>query len=163
MKVIVTALSLFLMSFVSHADSHDSSHNNGVSSLSPELQELFSKEMVQLQQGMQDIMVAYVSGQWDVIVPIAKKMENSYVLRQNLSQSQMHELHSKLPNTFLELDDKFHYYSGMLSHVSEMGKVELIGYYFAKMSETCVSCHSEYATHKFSAFKSKAGHESHHH
>lgn len=159
MRVLVSVLLLLLMSFITHADSH----NNGVSSLSPELQQLFSKEMVQLQQGMQDIMVAYVSGQWDVIAPIAKKMEDSYVLRQNLSQHQMHELHSKLPNAFLELDDKFHYYSGMLSHASEMKKVELIGFYYAKMSETCVSCHSVYATHKFSSFKSNIDHESHHH
>ena len=159
MKILVAALSFFVVSFVSHADNH----NDGVSSLSPELQQLFSKEMVQLKQGMQEIMVAYVAGQWDAIVPIAKKMENSYVLRQNLSQDQMHELHSKLPNTFLELDDKFHYYSGMLSHVSEMKKTELIGYYYAKMSETCVSCHSSYATHKFPSFKSKVDDEKHHH
>ena len=159
MKNLVMALSFFVMASTCYADNH----NKGVSSLSPKLQQLFSKEMMQLQQGMHEIMVAYVSGQWGVIVPIAKKMENSYVLRQNLSQDQMHELHSKLPNEFLELDDKFHYYSGMLSHVSEMKKVELIGYYFAKMSETCVSCHSLYATHKFPSYKSITGHENHHH
>jgi len=159
MKILIIALTFITMSSISHADNHD----KGFSSLSPELQKLFSKEMVQLKQGMQEIMTAYISGQWDVIAPIAKKMENSYVLRKNLSKNQMHELHSKLPSVFLELDDKFHYYSGMLSHVSEMKKVELIGFYYAKMSETCVSCHSLYATHKFPSFKSKTRHEAHHH
>jgi hypothetical protein len=159
MKILIPVLLYFVMSPISHADNH----NNGVSSLSPDLQKLFSKEMIQLKQGMHEIMDAYVSGEWDVIAPIAKKMEGSYVLRQSLSQSQMHELHSKLPSAFLELDDKFHYYSGMLSHASEMKKTELIGYYYGKMSETCVSCHSSYATHKFPSFKPKTVNENHHH
>ena len=157
MKKIVAILSFLIVSSISHADES----KNVISSLSPELQQLFSKEMIQLNQGMQEIIIAYTSGQWDSIIPIAKKMENSYVLTQNLSKDQMHELHSKLPTAFVELDEKFHYYSGMLSHASEMKKVELIGFYYAKMSETCVSCHSLYATHKFPSFKSKT--KKHHH
>lgn len=159
MKKLITVLSFFIMLPISHADNH----NAGVSSLSPELQQLFSKEMVQLNKGMQEIMNAYISGQWGSIVPIAKRMEDSYVLRQNLSRNQMHELHSKLPKTFLELDEKFHYYSGMLSHASEMKKAELIGFYFAKMGETCVSCHSIYATKKFPSFDSQIKNDKHHH
>lgn len=159
MKILAAILSLLFMASVSHADDH----NDGISSLSPELQQLFSKEMVQLRQGMQEIMDAYVAGKWNNIVPIAKKMENSYVLRQSLSQDQMHELHSKLPQEFLKLDEKFHYYSGMLAHASEKKKVELIGFYFSRMSETCVSCHSLYATNKFPSFKSKDEDDKHHH
>lgn len=159
MKKLVTALSLFILLPICHADNH----NVGVSSLSPKLQQLFSKEMVQLNLGMQEIMNAYISGQWSSIVPIAKKMENSYVLRQNLSKNQMHELHSKLPKGFLELDEKFHYYSGMLSHASEMKKTELIGFYFAKMGETCVSCHSIYATKKFPSFAFQIKSDEHQH
>jgi len=159
MKSLLIVLSFFVMTSTSYADNH----NKGVTALSPELQQLFTKEMVQLKQGMQEIMTAYISGEWETIVPIAKKMENSYVLRQNLSKAQMHELHSKLPDDFLALDDKFHYYSGMLSHVSEMKKVELIGFYYAKMSETCVSCHALYATHKFPSFHPTAQHKNHHH
>ena len=159
MKILVTVLSLFILIPFCHADNH----NAGISSLSPELQKLFSKEMVQLNLGMQKIMSAYISGQWSSIVPIAKKMENSYVLKQNLSKHQMHELHSKLPKGFIALDEKFHYYSGMLSHVAGMKKTELIGFYFAKMGETCVSCHSVYATKKFPSFASQIKSGEHQH
>ena len=159
MKTLSTIILFFIMLPISHAENK----NSGVSSLSPQLQQLFSKEMIQLNQGMKKIMDAYISGQWDIIVPIAKKMEDSYVLRQNLTKSQMHELHSKLPKQFLKLDEEFHYYSGMLSHASEMKKTELIGFYFSKMSETCVSCHSLYATNKFPSFNSKTGSNNHHH
>lgn len=159
MKILVIALSLFFVTLTGHA----SEKSDAVSSLSPELQQLFSQEMVQLKQGLNEIMDAYIAGKWDVIAPIATKMENSYVLRQGLSQDQMHELHSKLPNDFLKLDEKFHYYSGMLAHVAEKEKVELIGFYFSKMSETCVSCHSVYASKKFPSFKSKIENDKHHH
>ena len=153
MKILSTIILLFIILPISHAENK----NTGVTSLSPQLQQLFSKEMIQLNQGMKKIMDAYISGQWNIIASIAKKMEGSYVLRQNLTKSQMLELHSKLPKQFLKLDEEFHYYSGMLSHASEKKKTELIGFYFSKMSETCVSCHSLYATSKFSSFNSKSG------
>jgi len=159
MKILSTVILFFIMLPISHAENK----SIGVSSLSPQLQQLFSKEMIQLNQGMKKIMDAYISGEWDTIAAIAKKMEGSYVLRQNLTKSQMHELHSKLPIDFLKLDKEFHYYSGMLSHASEMKKTELIGFYFSKMSDTCVTCHSLYATNKFPSFNSKAGSNNHHH
>ena len=92
MKTLSTIILFFIMLPISHAENK----NSGVSSLSSQLQQLFSKEMIQLNKGMKKVMDAYISGQWDIIVPIAKKMEDSYVLRQNLTKSQMHELHSKL-------------------------------------------------------------------
>ena len=119
--------------------------------------------MILLKKGMNQILEAYVTGQWNNITPIAKKMENSYVLRHDLSQDQMHELHSKLPKDFLSLDEKFHYYSGMLAHVSEKKKAELIGFYLSKMIESCVSCHSLYATKKFPSFTPNEEDDKYHH
>jgi len=128
----------------------DKSHS-GVVDLSPELRNLLSQEMLQLQKGMTEIFPLYISGRWAEIGPIASKMEGSYVLKQSLSEEQMHELHSKLPDGFIELDQQFHYSSGMLEHAAKMEKAELVGFYFSKMSEICVSCHTQYATHKFPA------------
>jgi len=159
MKKLAAILSFSLMSTFSYAGNQD----NSISSLSPELKQIFSKEMIKLNQGMQGIMAAYISGEWSSIVPIAKKMESSYVLKQSLSKDQMHELHSKLPDNFLELDEKFHYYAGMLAHAAEMNKIELIGFYYAKMSESCVSCHSVYASGKFPSFSSGHGKKEGHH
>ena len=122
---------------------------SGIEGLSPELRNLLSEEMRQLQQGMTEILPLYVSGRWAEIETIASKMENSYVLKQNLSEKQVHELHSKLPGGFIELDQQFHYLSGMLAHAAKVEKSELIGFYYSKMSDTCVSCHTQYATHKF--------------
>ena len=123
--------------------------DSGITDLSPELRNLLSQEMRYLQKGMTEILPLYISGRWAEIAPIASKIENSYVLKQSLSEEQIHELHSKLPGGFIELDQKFHYLSGMLEHAAKIEKPELVGFYFSKMSDTCVSCHTSYATHRF--------------
>lgn len=140
------------------AYAEDNHHNEaktespGVEALSPELRELLTKEMLALQNGMTDIIPAYISGDWSTIENIAHKMKHSYILKQRLTSEQIEELHSSLPNSFIKLDQQFHYLAGMLEHVAQKKKVELVGFYFSKLSEACVSCHTQYATHKFPAF-----------
>ena len=147
-----------------HERYHDARKDvSGVQSLSPELRGLLSKEMLALQDGMKSIIPLYVAGQWDEIAHIASKMKDSYILQQNLTKAQMHELHTSLSAAFLKSDQQFHYLSGMLSHAAEMKKPELVGFYFSKLSESCVSCHSQFATHKFPAFVSQGIPKKHHH
>ncbi len=125
---------------------------SGVEALSPELRELLKKEMLALQEGMMSVIPAYVSGNWSEIEHIAHKMKNSYILKQSLSDEQIKELHTLLPSAFVKSDQQFHYLSGMLHHAAKNKKAELVGFYFSKLSEACVSCHTQYATHKFPAF-----------
>jgi hypothetical protein len=120
-----------------------------IAGLSPELQQLFSREMLELQNAMMAMLPLYVAGKLDDIATIAAQMESSYVLKQNLNESQMHELHAKLPAAFIEQDQQFHYLAGMLEHVAKAGKTELVGFYIAKMGEACVACHTAYATSRF--------------
>ncbi len=134
-----------------HSSHQLKSELTGTEALSPELRELFSKEMVELQNGMKDIIPLYISGKMDEIATIAAQMEGSYVLKQNLTKEQMHELHSKLPDSFIKLDQEFHYLAGMLEHVAKEEKTELVGFYISRMTESCLGCHAEYATHKFPA------------
>ena len=148
-----------LLPSLCHGQGHErhssDSSDTGIAGLSPELRDLFSREMRELEKGMTEILPLYVSGRWSEIGVIAGKMEDSYVLKQNLSAEQMDELHARLPGSFIELDQQFHYLAGMLQHAAEMEKVELIGFYFSKMSETCVSCHTQYATQRFPALAPK--------
>ncbi len=127
-----------------------------VEALSDDLRNLLSQEMQALQKGMMAIIPAYVSGNWKEIEIIAGKIKNSYILKQSLTESQAKELHSILPHEFIEKDQRFHYLAGMLEHVAEKKKPELINFYFSKMSESCVSCHQTFATHKFPALIPKA-------
>jgi len=135
---------------------------SGVAMLSPGLRKLFTREMVELQNGMTALTPLYISGDFGGIAAIARQMESSYVLKQSLSESQVHELHSKLPEEFLALDQQFHYLAGMLEHVAKLKKIELVGFYISKMGEACVSCHARYAAQRFPAL-APARQDAHHH
>jgi len=154
-------LMLCLLPAFGHAQTN-TQHSSGVSELSDELRILFSQEMIALKKGLLQITEAYIAGDWSTIETIALKMEQSYILRQNLSNQQMHQLHSVLSPAFIKQDEKFHYLSGMLNHAAKMEKVEMIGFYLSKVSESCVSCHSQYATHKFPKFKTETKTNAHH-
>lgn len=144
-------------------EKHSEEKQSAVESLSPELRDVLSKEMLALQEGMKSIIPAYVSGNWHEVETTAMQMKNSYILKQKLSEHQIHELHSKLPPLFIELDQEFHYLAGMLAHAAEKKKSELVGFYFSKLSESCVGCHARFATHKFPAFAQHKPPEEHKH
>jgi len=156
---IAIALLLLVIPLTSYsANSHEPAgkkSTHGVEGLSEGLRALLSKEMIALEKGMKSIIPAYISGNWDEIEVIADKMENSYILRQSLTKQQMHELHSVLPAAFIAKDQQFHYLAGMLGHAAKMKKVELINFYYSEMTQSCVACHSEFATHKFPALSAE--------
>ena len=165
--VSVVFFSLAILRSLSYAEDMRSDElkegSTGVESLSPELRELLTKEMQELQNGMMSIIPAYVSGNWSEIERVADKMKNSYILKQSLTEKQVKELQTALPDSFIKLDQQFHYLSGMLNHAAKNKKAELVGFYFSKLSEACVSCHTQYATHKFPllAFPKETGEHSH--
>ena len=156
LRSIIVIIPLVLFSFNSNAEA-------GVEDLSPGLRALLIKEMVALQDGMKSIIPAYVSGDMEKISKIAKKMKNSYIIKQNITDDQKHELMTKLPKSFVKSDKKFHEYAGMLEHVAEEKHLDLVGFYYSKLIESCVSCHSEYAGHRFPNLATESSHDAHHH
>ncbi len=153
---IVYFLVLLLVFNIATSYAEEKHKDSGIESLSPELRELLTKEMFALQTGMISIFPAYISGNWKKIEEISLQMQNSYILKQNITEKQIKELHTALSSEFIKQDKEFHYLAGMLNHAAKSKKTELVGFYFSKLSESCVSCHSQHATHKFPAFSSKA-------
>jgi hypothetical protein len=138
-------------------EEHKESHLqlSGVEALSHDLRDLLSQEMKALQGGMMSVIPAYISGNWDEIEITARKIKNSYILKQKLTKDQMKELKLVLPPEFIEKDQNFHYLAGMLEHAAKSKKPELINFYFSEMNQSCVSCHTAFATHKFPALAPK--------
>ena len=154
--IALLAILLPTMSYGEDTHKHEEHENVfGVEALSHDLRKLLSQEMQELQNGMMSIIPAYISGNWSEIETTAGKMESSYILKQNLTESQVQELHSVLPHAFIEKDQKFHYLAGMLKHAAKNKKPELINFYFSEMNESCVNCHAVFATHKFPALTPK--------
>jgi len=136
---------------------------SGIESLSPELRTLLGKEMVALQTGMQSILPAYVSGDLAAVAETARKIENSFILKQQITKAQKQELGSKLPKAFIRMDKQFHENAAMLSHVAEQQHTELVGFYYSRLIEACMACHAEYATHRFPKLEGKSTHGKHLH
>lgn len=164
LRMALLAVLLPAVSFGGDKHTHETSENAvGVEALSPELRDLLSEEMRALQRGMMSIIPAYNSGNWDEIETTAGKMKSSYIFNQRLTESQVQELHSALPAAFIEKDQRFHYLAGMLEHVAKENNAELINFYFSEMNESCVSCHTLFATHRFPALSSKQTKDEHTH
>ena len=131
--------------------------------LSPELRQLLVAEMVAVQDGMMSLIPAISSGNWQAIVEIGRKLHDSYIMKQKLSKSQIEELHHSLPAGFQELDHSFHHSAGMLAHAADEKNADVVNFYFFKLNEACVSCHSKFAAHRFPGFMRNGDHEEHHH
>ena len=168
MKIIIRiALLTILISTMSYGeDKHNHEGNEiaaGVEALSRDLRDLLSQEMQALEKGMMSIIPAYNSGNWGEIETTGGKIKSSYILKQNLTEKQVKELQSVLPHAFIEKDQRFHYLAGMLEHAAKNKKEELINFYFSEMNESCLGCHTVFATHKFPALSSKEKEAEHTH
>jgi hypothetical protein len=160
--MLLAVLSACCQPALAAGEHHHPAGAKGVEALSAPLREALSAEMVALQNGLIQVIPAFVAGHWDEVARIGGEMRDSYILKQALSEAQLEELHQALPASFLELDARFHYLAGMLSHAAEAKKPELVGFYLGTMTETCVTCHARHAQSKFPALadaESPRGHD----
>ena len=138
-------------------------NKRGVEALSPELRVLLQKEMMAIDTAMKEIVSLNATGDTQKISLIAKQIKESFILKQSLTQKQRQALHTALPADFIKQDEKFHYYAGMLEHVAENKKSELIGFYYTKLFEACSSCHQAHAKHRFVHFDEAIKESKHEH
>ena len=102
---------------------------------------------------MHSIFSSIVSGDYENIAQKAEKIQNSFILKQKLTPSQRIELQTKLPKAFIQLDQSFHSDAGELVNAAEFSDKESVDKYFLKIMQTCVKCHSTYASSRFSNFE----------
>lgn len=161
MKIIfVFTLGLLTLSIGHTADDHE---KHGVEALTPELRVLLQQEMRAIEVAMKDIISHHAAGDYKTVEQLASQIENSFILKQKLTEDQKHQLHTLLPDDFLQQDQKFHYYAGMLQHVAANKKPELVSFYYGQLLESCGSCHQVHAQHKFPQFEQTEKPEQHGH
>lgn len=122
---------------------------SGVEALSPSLRAALVAEMQALQGGMMSVIPALVAGRFEEVAATAERIRDSYIMKQSLEPAQLEELHTALPADFRAMDARFHEDAGMLAHVAEAKKPELVAFYYSRLLEACVACHAGYATAKF--------------
>ncbi len=117
--------------------------------LSHDLKVILNQEMNKIEQGMMKIIPAISAGNWEDITKIAKKIKNSFILKQKLTEKQIEELHHSLPAEFIGMDHSFHSTAGKLAHAALEHDGELVNFYFYKLHSQCINCHSKYASERF--------------
>jgi hypothetical protein len=117
-----------------------------------DIKQLLKKEMLAVEKGMQKLISTIAAGDWQQTAVIGKQIQASYLMKQNLTDEQLRHLHHLLPEQFVELDHSFHHYAGMLAHAAEVKNADVVSFYFYKMNDSCIQCHSSYAQSKFTGF-----------
>jgi len=130
-----------------------STKSDEITKLSPSLQSLLSAEMIEVNKSMKNIFESIVKADYENVAKQAKGIENSFILKKNLTKEQGKELQEKVSTEFLTQDKNFHEIAGELSSAAEFENKEDINKYFFKMTNSCVKCHSTFATHRFSNFE----------
>ena len=117
-----------------------------------DIKQLLKKEMLAVEKGMQKLISTIAAGDWQQTAVIGKQIQASYLMKQELTDEQLRHLHHILPEQFVKLDHSFHHYAGMLAHAAEVKNAEVVSFYFYKMNDSCIQCHSNYAQSKFTGF-----------
>ncbi len=125
--------------------------------------DLLKQEMNAIQQGMQALLPAIVSGNWQDATGIGSQLQKSYIMQKQLTEAQMEELHNALPPAFLELDQSFHHAAGMLAHAAQQRNAEVVSFYYYKLTDTCVACHRKFAGYRFPGLTVEADDKRHQH
>jgi len=86
------------------------------------------------------------------VIENSHNIHSAFILKQELSEEDMADLHRILPERFIEMGPKFHDHALKLAMAAKSKDGELASMYLGKMMEGCVSCHQVYAKDRFEGY-----------
>ncbi|MDT8319586.1 MAG: hypothetical protein RQ826_03585 [Xanthomonadales bacterium] len=125
--------------------------------LSGETRALLIREMQAIDAAMGHVHRALVTGDHGTVVDQARSIHDSFVLAQEMSDAQRHEIHSRLPADFLQKDQAFHALAGRLVEAGRHADARLQRLWFGEMTRACQECHAQHAGARFPGLKESAG------
>ena len=165
----VLAVTLIGASVLARALADDSQHDHASHYRAPgeaasaelvlpdHLRENLVVEMRAISESMGLLLTHLAMGDADSAAGVAGKIRDTFILKQELSQEELKELISLLPEGFITMDRAFHGTAGKLSTAAASGDFAAAIQHFATMSEACVSCHASYATQQFPSLLRETG------
>ncbi len=117
--------------------------------LSPPTRALLIKEMQALASAMGRIHHAMVIGEHRTVATEAKAIHDSFVLAQELSDSQRQEIQTTLPTAFVSADRAFHELSARLVDAADEEDARAERLWFDEMTRACLACHQRFAGKRF--------------
>ena len=125
--------------------------------LTDRLKELLINEMQQVAEATGKLALAIAAGDHATAKQLSIAVRDSFILKKSLTAQDKKELMSAVSPEFVALDKRFHSTAGKLAHAAEMKDSELQGFYYSKMLESCVACHSHFASDRFPGFEQVHG------
>lgn len=117
--------------------------------LSAETRALLIREMQAISGAMGRIHQAVVTGDHAAVAAEAQNIHDSFVLAQELTDTQRQEIGSTLPAAFVQRDREFHALAGRLAQAGEQQDPRLERLWFEEMTRACQACHAEHAAARF--------------
>lgn len=121
--------------------------------LPPRFLAILRQEMNQLSGGMGAMLSYMVRGQGQEAAEVAMSIHNSFILKQELTEEELKELVSLLPEGFIQLDRGFHQLADEMAAALKNEELEKSGRIYGQMVDACLNCHAQFATERFPAFK----------
>lgn len=109
-------------------------------------------EMQQIEAAMGSLLSQLAQAQAAPAAATARNIENTFILKQELSEAALQQLVSLLPGPFLTLDRGFHENAARLATAAEKGDFNGAIDLYNQMSRACINCHQQYATKRFPEF-----------
>ncbi|PRY72983.1 hypothetical protein [Halomonas ventosae] len=117
--------------------------------LTPKLQGLLQKEMLQIEQAMQEVYSAMLQGRHAVVAEKGQAIHDSFILEQSLTDEDRQDLKAAVPQAFLQMDATLHELSASLAEAGQAQDTARQVALYGRMTESCVACHGAYVTDRF--------------
>lgn len=114
-------------------------------SLTPKLRKFLKKEMHLLAEAGRTMEAALGEGDSKTVANLAKRMHESFIMKQELTTMDLRELKAIAGEDFVIRDKAFHAMADELSQAAGTGDHALQQMLFDKMVRACASCHAAYA------------------
>jgi hypothetical protein len=118
----------------------------------PSTRNALIKEMHSINENYQELVSNLSQGEWKKVIENSHNIHSAFILKQELSEEDMADLHRILPTRFIEMDSQFHDHALKLAMAAKANDGELASMYLGKMMEGCVSCHQIYGKDRFEGF-----------
>lgn len=113
---------------------------------------LLLQEMNAIQQASEEILDALVRGRDTVVAEKAQGIHDSFILKQEMTESDREALMDAAPKEFVQRDRAFHELTGELATAGREGDGARQRELFGEMVEACTACHARYAHDRFPGF-----------
>ena len=160
LSIVIVVGSLVIVPVHNYAAEPHATHQ--VIELTPDTLNLLRSEMKEIAGGMQAMSFSIATADWKSVQAISAKIRTSYIMEQKLTSSQKKELGRALPEHFKLLDAEFHQRAEKLGIAAAAHDSELTVFHYSRLVESCVRCHSAYASKRFPGFAAPTP-KSHHH